>query len=74
MIPSMVRILEIIRRAVRDSDKSQYRIAQDTGLSKSQLSRLMSGERGLSIETIERLAKYLNLEIIVRPKQRRKRG
>ncbi len=70
----MVRILEIIRRAVRDSDKSQYRIAQDTGLSKSQLSRLMSGERGLSIETIERLAKYLNLEIIVRPKQRRKRG
>ncbi len=33
---------------------------------------LMSGERGLSIDALEQLAEYLGLEIVIRPKRRRR--
>ena len=62
-----------IRAAITASDQSRYRIAKDTGISQAQLSRLMSGERGLSIEALELLADYLGVEIIVRPKRQRAR-
>jgi transcriptional regulator with XRE-family HTH domain len=66
------RILDQIRKAIRAGDKSRYRIAQETGIPESQLSRLMSGEKGLSIESLERLADCLGLEVTIRPKRRRK--
>ena len=70
----MARILDAICDAIEASDKTRYRIAKDTGISQTQLSRLMSGERGLSIDALERLADYLELEITIRPKQRRRKG
>ena len=51
---------------------TRYRIAKESNLSQSQLSRLMSGERGLSIEALEVLAECLGLEITIRPKKRKK--
>ena len=54
------------------SDQSRYRIAQETGIPESALSRLMSGERGLSVESVETLADYLGLEITIKPKRRKK--
>ena len=68
----MARVLDAICDAIEASDKTRYRIAKDTGISQTQLSRLMSGERGLSIDALELLADYLGLEIIMRPKRRRK--
>ncbi len=37
-------------------------------MARSQLSRLLSGERGLNTDTIERLAEYLGLRITIEPK------
>ena len=68
----MGRILEEIRRAVEASGKTRYRIAKESGVAESQLCRLVSGERGLSVESVERLAECLGLEIVIRPKRRRK--
>ena len=51
---------------------SRGKIAQDTGISQTQLCRVISGERGLSIDALETLADYLELEIVMRPKRRRK--
>ncbi len=68
----MGELIDVMRKAVKASDKTCYRIAKDTGISPSQLSRLMSGERGLSTETLECLTEYLGLEIVIRPKRRRK--
>lgn len=65
-------LMDVIRKAITDGDKTCYRIAKDTGIAPSQLSRLMSGERGLSTETLECLADYLGLEIVIRPKRGRK--
>lgn len=68
----MGRILDTICEAIETSNKTRYRIAKETGISQAQLSRLMSGERGLSIGALERLADYLRLEITIRPKRQRK--
>ena len=70
----MARILDAICDAIEASGKTRYRIAKDTGISQPQLSRLMTGECGLSIAALERLAEYLGLEIILRPKRRRGKG
>ena len=74
MIVRMGRLLEGIREAIEASGKSRYRIAQESGIAESVLSRLMSGERGLSIDALETLADYLGLELTMRPKQRRRKG
>ena len=70
----MAQILDAICDAIEASEKTRYRIAKDTGISQTQLSRLMSGERGLSIAALETLADYLGLEIVMRPKRRRRKG
>ena len=69
---SMGKLIDEIRNAVNESNLSQYKIAKDTGLDKAQLSRLMSGERGLSIDSAEKLVDYLGLEISIR-RRRKKR-
>jgi plasmid maintenance system antidote protein VapI len=67
-------ILETLRRALETTDESRYSIARGSGVDASQLCRLVSGERGLSIEAAETLADYLDLEIIIRPKRGRRKA
>lgn len=63
----MAGLLDDIRRAIESSGKSRYRIAKESGVSASQLSRLVSGERRLTVETIEKLAASLGLRISIEP-------
>lgn len=72
MMTEMGRLLDELRDAIEASGKTRYRIAQESGIAESVLSRLMSGERGLSIDALETLAEYLGLEIVMRPKRRRR--
>ena len=64
----MGQLTNAIAEAVRGSDQTLYAIAKGAGVARSQLSRLLSGERGLSTDTIERLADYLGLQITIEPK------
>lgn len=66
-------LLDEIRRAIEASGLTRYQIAKDTGVAQSQLSRLVNGERGLSVEAIEQLAHYLDLEIVIRRKRRKEK-
>ena len=68
----MSHLLNKVRKAMKSSELTNYRIAKDTGITQSQLSRFARGERGLNVENIEWLADYLGLEIVVRRKKRRK--
>lgn len=70
----MGTVLKQIKQAIHDSDLSRYRIAQESGVSESALSRLMSGEQGLGIDAIEKVAHVLGLEIVVRLKRRRRKS
>lgn len=64
----MAKLVDAIRRAVETSGKTRYRIAKESGVSAAQLSRLVNGERGMTVDTIERLADYLDLQITIEPK------
>ncbi len=72
-MPGM-EILDAIRDAIEASGKSRYQLARESGVAESVLSRLISGERGMSVGTVERMADALGLEIVVRPKRRRRKG
>ena len=65
------RAVEHDAEAIEASGQTRYRISQDTGIAESVLSRFMSGETGLAVETMERLADYLGLEIVLCPKRGR---
>lgn len=68
----MPTTLDAIRKAVEESGQTRYRIAKGSGISQAQLSRLVSGEQGMTIANVERLAAYLGLELVIRPKAKRK--
>jgi transcriptional regulator with XRE-family HTH domain len=68
MFTWMSQIFDTIRRAIEASGKTRYRLSKETGIDQAQLSRLMSGKEGVSVENLERLADALGLEIIIRPK------
>lgn len=57
-----------LRRAIRDSGETPYRIAKDAGVDQSVLSKFIHGERDLKLSTVEKLAGYLGLEL--RPKRK----
>jgi transcriptional regulator with XRE-family HTH domain len=67
-------LMDDIRKLIQNSDRTRNRIAQDAGLSASGLSRLMSGERGLSVESLEQLADALGYTIELRPKPRARKA
>jgi len=66
-----------LREAVEGSGLSRYSIWQQTGIDQGTLSKFMAGDRGLSIESIDKLADLLGLHICTadakrsRPKGRR---
>jgi transcriptional regulator with XRE-family HTH domain len=62
-------ILSAVREAIEKSGKTRYRIAKETGLDESHLSKLMRGEAGLSIEKLMTLLDYLEMELIIKPKK-----
>lgn len=65
-----LKLSDQVRRAVADCGLTQYRIWKESGIDPATLSRFMSGERGLPMKTLDRLADFLNLDIVVgkRPK------
>ncbi len=68
----MAKLLDSIRKAIETSGQTRYQIAQGSGVNQSQLSRLVNGQNGLSIESVERIAEYLKLEVVVQPQTKRK--
>jgi transcriptional regulator with XRE-family HTH domain len=68
----MSQVLDTIRRAIEVGGKSRYKLWQETGIDQAQLSRLMAGKEGVSVENLERLAEALGLEIVIRPNKARR--
>jgi DNA transposition AAA+ family ATPase len=63
-----------LRQAVERSGLSRYSIWQQTGIDQGSLSKFMDGERGLGMESIDRLADLLGLHIVAKPEPRRSKG
>ena len=69
----MGQVLREIQRAIQECGKTRYAISKATGIDQAQLSRIMSNEMGLSLANLERLLRYLEMEVVIQPKQRTKR-
>jgi transcriptional regulator with XRE-family HTH domain len=70
----MSALLEAIKTEVEKRDESLRAVSRGSGVSVAQLSRLMSGERGLSIDAAEKLADYLGLRIRIDRKPRTRKS
>ena len=59
-----------LRAAIDASAMSRYAICRAIDLDPAVMSRFMSGQRGLTLKVLDRLAEYLGLELA--PRQQRK--
>ncbi len=61
-----------IRRAIRQSGLTPYRIATDADVDRAIMTRFVNGERGLTLTTASRICEVLGLEL--RPVRRTRKG
>jgi len=59
----MSEILNEVRQLIENSGESRYSIWKATGIPQGQLCRLMQGQSGLSLDSLERLLQHLGHEI-----------
>ncbi len=69
-----VSLSDELRQAIERSGVSRYSIWQQTGIDQGSLSKFMDGERGLGMESIDKLADLLGLHIVAKPEHRRPKG
>ncbi len=65
-------LTETLRKAVRDSKVTLYRIGLDSGVKRQSLERFMAETQSLRLDMADRLATYFGLEL--RPAARRRKG
>lgn len=59
----MKTLSDKLREVIRDSGMSQEEIANAIGISAGILSRFMRAERSMNLATVEKLAKFFQLEL-----------
>lgn len=64
----MGTVLDEIGKAIERSGQTRYAIWKATGIDQGQLSKLVRGEVGISLENLQILLDYLELEIKIQPK------
>ena len=62
----MADLAETLKRAINKSEMSRYKIAHKSNVSEAVLSRFLSGERGITLETAGKIAKVLKLQLTAR--------
>lgn len=60
-----------IRQAVNDCGMTRYEICKRIGLDQAAMSRFMSGETGMGLKTLDKLAELLELEVSTKAKRRK---
>jgi len=59
----MENFSEKLRRAIADCGRSRYEISKETGIAESILSRFVHGERGLSLQSVDKLVGFLGMDV-----------
>ena len=66
----MAEIEGRLRTAIQQSGQTRASISRATGISEAHLSRFVGGTRGLGLDIAKKLADYLGLEIIIKPRRK----
>lgn len=53
-----------LRRAITDSDRTLYELGAAAGVSRQVLTRFVSGERGMTLESAAKVARALGLVLV----------
>ncbi len=61
-----------LRAAILNAGCSRYEICRQTGIDQSSLSKFMSGERGVSLDTADLLCEFLKVDLTKRRRGKRK--
>lgn len=72
--PKRKTLSDELRDAVEQSGLTRYAIWQETGIDQGTMSKFMAGNRGLSIESIDKLADLLGLHIVIDAEPARPKG
>lgn len=73
-MPRHVTLSDQLRPLIERSGMSRYRICKRIGLAQSAMTRFMSGERGLSMDVLDRLFPLLDLRVIAGRSVEKKKG
>ena len=65
-------ITEQLQEAIRSSGTSRYSISKRTGIDQVLLCRFLKGQSALSLESADKVLDVLELEIVIRPRRKRK--
>jgi transcriptional regulator with XRE-family HTH domain len=68
MSKSKRTMTDVLKAAIRQCGVTRYRIAKDTGILETSLSRFMAGETSLRLDKADVLAEYLGLELVKKRK------
>lgn len=66
----MTTLTTTLRAAIERDGRSVYRLCKDAGIDQASLSRFISGERGLTLESADKLAAALRLKLQPLPRAR----
>lgn len=55
-----------LRKSIESCGVTRYRIAKETGIGQSVLSRFMTGKTSLSLDAVDTLAAFMGLELVPR--------
>jgi hypothetical protein len=56
-------IAESLKQAIRESNRTVYQIAKESGISQIVITRFLSGERDIRVATADKIARVLKLQL-----------
>ena len=68
----ITKLSDSVRKAIDECGESRYAIAKATGIDESALAKFYNGHRGITTDTLDRLAEYLELRIVMERKPKGK--
>lgn len=57
-------LADVIRKAIEDSGLSVYAVAKRSGVSQPVVHRFASGERDMTLETADKVCRFLGLKLV----------
>jgi hypothetical protein len=62
-------ITDVLRQAMKDSGRSAYWLAQQSGVNIAAVLRFMAGEQSMNLTSADKLAAVLELELVLKGKR-----
>jgi transcriptional regulator with XRE-family HTH domain len=65
---------EQLRQIVADCPISLCELSRQTGINKAVLSKFIRGQRGMLLESLDKLGRYFRLRVVAEEKPRKEKG